>query len=209
MLSNGKGDQIFVKETPHHGWKTSCRLLELFLKMMNIGNIAQNLKTKYLSEIKKIDIMLYPDVFLYSSNVSIPFQRPCSQHWWTWSQERGRNISETIVFIFHLSSQHDETSGDTFYNWILKSYFQGNAFSSTSAARPIEMVRPKHSRVRYWYWCIEWGTEYPQSVQQKHHNDIGGTCTILNVERTAPQSVFSCSKSTMKTTEQHVKSVQS
>ena len=33
--------------------------------------------------------------------------------------------------------------------------------------------------------------------------------STLNVECTVPQSVFSCSKSTMKTTEQHVKSVES
>ena len=30
--------------------------------------------------------------------------------------ERDRNISRTCVFIFHHSIQHDEASGETFYN---------------------------------------------------------------------------------------------
>ena len=33
----------------------------------------------------------------------------------TWSPERDRNISNTCVFIFHHSIQHDGGSGYTFY----------------------------------------------------------------------------------------------
>ena len=54
------------------------------------------------------------------ANISIPFLRSCSYFFsyilWTWSQERDRNISETWVFIFHHSIQHNEASGYTFYN---------------------------------------------------------------------------------------------
>ena len=66
------------------------------------------------------------------TNNFISFLRSCSQHiLWTWSQERDRNTSKFIIFIFHHSMQHDEASVHFFYNSIAcpKYYVEKRNFS--------------------------------------------------------------------------------